>query len=108
MRCYSCASKRERRYDENGNKIYPCSNPNIYETVLDSQVTGAVYIFRTLTQVVNAMELLKKLLEVCFTSPVILVFGTNMIILDGITKFLYIRNMDDGRVHGVLWIFFAS
>lgn len=31
------------------------------ETVLDSQVTGAVYIFRTLTQVVNAMELLKKL-----------------------------------------------
>ena len=61
VRCYSCASKRERRYDENGNKIYPCSNPNIYETVLDSQVTGAVYIFRTLTQVVNAMELLKKL-----------------------------------------------
>lgn len=45
VRSYTCKNKRTMHYDENGNRVMLCNNPNIYETRLDLAVSSSGFLF---------------------------------------------------------------
>jgi len=45
VRNYTCKTKRAMHYDENGNRVMLCNNPNIYETELDLRLSNAQFLF---------------------------------------------------------------
>lgn len=45
VRNYTCKTKRTMHYDENGNRVMLCNNPNIYETELDLRLSNAQFLF---------------------------------------------------------------
>lgn len=61
VRVYCCSNKRKVEFDEAGNKIHLCSNPNFYETAIDRQITGTIYAFRWICRIINAIQVLNKI-----------------------------------------------
>lgn len=66
VRVYSCRTKLTKHYDDKGNRVFLCENPNVTEDVLNSKLNAVTYnalIWLRIKKGIDELERIRKTLE---------------------------------------------